>query len=307
MANPIDKLQAMGQQFAEDHDTDFAVYFGEMTRSHYDFAIVPRLKRKKRPRLMLMLATRGGDAAVAYRIGRALQQFYRPDGEEHADDGPSDFTVFVPTLCKSAGTILTIAATKIIMSDSAELGPIDVQLRNPSEVGERTSGLTPIQAMESLSEHSRRLFRQHFEQLRFEPTLGFSTGMAAEIATSLTVGLLKAMYEQVDPIRLAEVERSLKISADYAERLSEQRPGNLKEGAIEKLVGSYPNHGFVIDRKEAEGLFENVDKPDQQLSVIADEALGLMNWMLIADRGPYFDYLCREPEEPVQDREPQNE
>ena len=208
------------------------------------------------------------------------------------------FTVFIPTLCKSAGTILSIASSKIIMSELAELGPIDVQLRNPIEVGERTSSLTPIQALESLSMHSQTLFRQHFRQLRFDASLTFSTKMAAEVATELTVGLLKPMYEQVDPIRLAEVERSLKISSDYAERLTRSpSTSNLKDGAIEKLVGSYPSHGFVIDRVEAGELFKNVEVPSKQLSEIAKEARWLMNWMLEADGTPYFAYLCDEPKE----------
>ena len=247
---------------------------------------------------MLMLATRGGDASVAYRVGRAFQEFYK-SGDNGGRGCDAPFTVFIPTLCKSAGTILAIAASKVIMSELAELGPIDVQLRNPLEVGERTSSLTPIQALESLSMHSQTLFRQHFRQLRFDTSLTFSTKMAAEIATELTVGLLKPMYEQVDPIRLAEVERSLKISSDYAERLSRSpSESNLKDGAIEKLLGSYPSHGFVIDRKEAGELFENAELPSDQLLGISEEAHWIiMSWMLEAERGPYFEYLCDEPTE----------
>ena len=51
---------------------------------------------------------------------------------------------YVDTVCKSAGTILALGADVIIMSQYAELGPIDVQLQKEDEVGESTSGLVGI-------------------------------------------------------------------------------------------------------------------------------------------------------------------
>ena len=293
----FNSLRRLGNEYADECNADLAMYCGEMARPYDNFVIETCHNRKRRKSLMLMLATRGGDASAAYRVGRAFQEFYKSENDSGASDKP-DFNVFIPTLCKSAGTILAIAASKVVMSELAELGPIDVQLRDPTEVGESTSSLTPIQAMNSLSEHSRNLFRQHFGQLRFSPSLTFSTKMAAEIATELTVGLLKPMYEQVDPIKLADVERSLKISSDYAERLSQSHGvSNLKEEAIAKLVGGYPSHGFVIDRKETEELFDVVEFPNDKLLAIAKAAEWFMNWMLRQERRSYFVYLCDEPKE----------
>jgi ClpP class serine protease len=84
-----------------------------------------------------MLATFGGDAHAAYKIGRALQNKYNA-GSIISNHEPL-FDVFVPTYCKSAGTILVLGADRILMSAEAELGPIDVQLRKQDEVGEVTS------------------------------------------------------------------------------------------------------------------------------------------------------------------------
>ena len=189
------KFSGLVQKFSNEKDTDFAVYFGEMMRPRDVDLIRQCQPLRLRKNLMLMLVTNGGDASVAYRIGRAFQKFYRLDERTVDGDGKAKgpkFTLFIPNLCKSAGTILAAAATDLIMSDLAELGPIDVQLRNPSEVSERTSGLTPVQAIESLERHSKSLFLAHFEQLRFDDSLTFSTKMAAEIATELTVA-----YRQV--------------------------------------------------------------------------------------------------------------
>lgn len=118
-------------------------------------------------------------------------------------------------ICKSAGTILALGADKLVISERAEFGPIDVQLRKPEEVGERTSGLTPIQALGVLENHSITVFKRYFRDLRFRE-YSFSTKMAADIATNITIGLLSPLYQQIDPIRLAEVERSLRIARNMA-------------------------------------------------------------------------------------------
>lgn len=83
------------------------------------------------------------------------------------------------------------------------------------------------------------------------------------MAKSLTVGLLSPIYAQIDPIRLAEVDRSMRIAKEYAERLSPNK--NLKEGTLEKLLVGYPSHGFVIDRGEAKRIFRNVQNPTGEL------------------------------------------
>lgn len=298
MSSPLDQLGLIANTYAEENDTDVAVYFGDIVRPHDEFLIEACRQRRRRTNILLMLATRGGDASVAYRLGRAFQKLYKVEERTHEGRGP-EFTIYIPTLCKSAGTIMATAATKIVMSDFAELGPIDVQLRNPLEVGERTSGLTPIQALESLKRHSKSLFVEHFKQLRFDESLTFSTKMAADVASGLTVGLLSPMYEQVDPIRLAEVERSLKISGDYTERLTDlQVASNLKEGAVARLLGKYPSHGFVIDTREAKELFKRVEEPDNLLAEVITEDIRLFtNWLVDSDRGPLTVFLSDEPEE----------
>ena len=123
--------------------------------------------------------------------------------------------------------------------------------------------------------------------------------MAAEISSGLTVGLLGPLYQQLDPIRLGEVERSLKISGDYTERLtSHQSSSNLKEGAVARLLGSYPSHGFVIDTKEARELFKRVEEPDSNLLEIAtDEYRNFIDWLIQEQETPLALFLSDEPKE----------
>ena len=291
MANDRDELSHLVQQYSDREDTDIIAYIGDISRPYDDHLIRECRTRELRRNVLLILATFGGDAHAAYRIARCLQRFYQTTGGRTNQPTNNKFSVFLPSVCKSAGTILTLGADAVIMSDMAEMGPIDVQLRKPDEVGERTSGLTPIQALESLERQSKALFREHFEQLRFDQDLAFSTKMAADIATSLTVGLMSPMYGQIDSMRLAEIERSLRISEDYGERLA---VSNLKPRALQRLLGEYPSHGFVIDREEAKDLFKSVAAPDDSLKKIERLIHLVINHSLINDE-PFVFYLSEEP------------
>lgn len=259
------EAEAIVEAFCVANDSDLIVYWGDL-RADYEYVLRNLAKRRRRRNCVLWLTTRGGDPNTAYRIARTLQRFYKTRVENAQEKGT--WTIFVSNICKSAGTIVATGADKLYMTDDAELGPIDVQLRKPDEVGERTSGLTPIQALGGLETHSLNLFRKYFRVLRFDEELSFSTKMAAEIATNVTTGLFTSLYEQIDPIRLAEVERSLKISGEYVTRIS--KSGNLKAGGLEQLLGNYPSHGFIIDRLEAAEIFTNVEEPPEQLQQIEE-------------------------------------
>lgn len=264
------------ENYSNANDTDIICYFGEIKRDTDDFIINECRKRKLRKNVLLIISTYGGDPNAGYRFARCLQEAYRTvdnsriikiDSEKEKHKKIGNFSVFVDGFCKSAGTLICLGADKIIMSGNAELGPIDIQLRKKDEVGERESGLTPIQAVRFLEMQSAQMFKRHFISLRFQEELAFSTKMAAELATQLTVGLLSPIYAQIDPIRLAEVDRSMRIAKEYGERL---KPHNLQEDALPRLLASYPSHGFVIDRGEARTIFKNVEAPTQELRKIGD-------------------------------------
>ena len=51
------------------------------------------------------------------------------------------------------------------MSDHAELGPLDVQVAKPDEIGGYHSGLVTMKALDVLSTQSFLLFDPHFIEL----------------------------------------------------------------------------------------------------------------------------------------------
>lgn len=295
-----DEIKPKINEYANKNDADIVVYFGDITREHYDYISSACASRRLRKNVILLLVTFGGDPNAAYRIARMFQNAYKTVAEKDVRTATASargtFTVYVDSFCKSAGTIICLGADRLLMSEQAELGPIDVQLRKQDEVGERTSGLTPIQAIQFLETQSVRMFKRHFTELRDPSDLGFSTKMAAGIATEMTVGLLTAIYQQIDPIRLAEVDRSLKISHDYGQRLKNN--GNLKPNAIENLLAKYPSHGFVIDRKEAGDLFARVDTPDEELAEIMGYFRPMADWMIERDDNLVV-FVSEQPPPPI--------
>lgn len=196
--------------------------------------------------VLLLLTTLGGDADAAYRMGRLLQRNYQR------------VEIFIHSFCKSAGTLLATSAHEIIMSDSAELGPLDVQLRKPDEIDERTSGLAATQAISSLRVSSYNAFEHFFIKIRRRTRI--SSRIAADVAANLTVGLFSPIYEQLEPLRLGENDRSVQVAEEYVKRLS-KNGDNINTEGLPDLIAGFPSHGFVIDREEASRFFKSVRAP----------------------------------------------
>jgi len=275
-------------------DADVVSYFGNIRYPLDERLIFWGRNRRKRKNVLLFLQTLGGDPHAAYRIARYFQRRYKTTSAGAGNPKEGSFIAFVPADCKSAGTLLILGADRHFFMPTVELGPIDVQLRKPEEVGERTSGLTPIQAMNFLAAESGSLFEKHFKDLRFSEDLTFSTKMAAEIATTMTIGLLAPLYQQIDPIRLAEVQRQVRIISEYADRIAKS---NLKTNALERLLSRYPSHDFVIDRVEVEELFEKIEEPTPELIELY---YSYETWADYYEKQgqPYCFWLNEQPPEP---------
>lgn len=213
----------------------------------------------------LWLTTPGGDPDAAYQIARLLQKKY-----EH-------FAVFINGWCKSSGTLICLGAKELIMDDLGQLGPLDIQILNKEEFGERLSGLNPIEALKSISYQSLELLRQQFLSFRFGG--GLSTKQALEVATNLTGQLMSPITAQLDIMKYGEFTRSMRIAVEYGNRLAKGCGGvNLKPDAINLLTTGYPSHGFVIDRDEAsDTIFNKVSKPSAELITIAEGLQGVVD------------------------------
>lgn len=235
----IDKLAA------ERPNTDFLVVSRTIDRQlHID--LTNTLKSQKNEGCSLFLTTYGGDPHAGFRIARSLRHHYK------------SLRVIVPSYCKSAGTMILIAADELAICDLGELGPLDIQVTKPNEIQERSSGLDIMQALYACLSHAQEVFQQNFLNMR--QRLKISTKQAGDLSSQLASGLLSPLYSQIDPLRIGEMQRATMITLEYGRRLN-LHSKNLLNGALERLVSSYPAHGFVIDRKEAKELFKRVSAP----------------------------------------------
>ncbi|HYE79239.1 MAG TPA: SppA protein [bacterium] len=235
-------------------DCDIITYNGHVTRGGYQ-RLLAMLLKKAHPNLLLCLSTWGGDAHAAYRIARLLRSRYKK------------FAVYVPAFCKSAGTLVAIGGSELVMTDEAELGPLDAQILRRGEIGERASGLEVDEAIDWLQDRLLDSFREYLMDIRLS---GMPTKLAAELAGTLSLGLVTPIIAQVDPMRIGEIQRAVAIALEYGRRLGT----SLKPGALDRLVTSYPDHSFVIDREEASELFKVVS-PQTDHEYIMALLLGL--------------------------------
>ena len=181
-------------------------------------------------------------------------------------------------MCKSAGSLIAVGVHTIAMSERGELGPLDIQIGQRDEVFGFQSGLVAVQALETLQEQSFSYFEAGFVRLTRRSGGRITTRTAAELASSLAGSLFGQIYGQLDPMRLGENYRQMLVSREYATRLA--RVSSIRSDSVDKLITTYPSHGFVIDRLEARSLFADVRGPTecetelaQQLEAIAETAL----------------------------------
>lgn len=222
---------------------DFLVISGSVSRDLHKRLTEVLASDKRNNKCTLFFTTFGGDPHGGYRIARCLRHNY-----EH-------LRVVVPSYCKSAGTLIAICADEIALGDLGELGPLDVQVSKPTELMENSSGLDIMQALQVVRQHAQEVFRQSLMDIRMGGRL--TTKMAGEFASKLATGVVGPLYSQIDPNRIGEMQRAMRIASEYGKRL-DRYASNLKPGALEKLLMGYPSHSFVIDRKEAKELFKSV-------------------------------------------------
>lgn len=247
-----------------DPDRDYIVITNLITRElHSQLSQQLELHARKKA-ATVFLTTYGGDPDGGYRIARCLRHFYK-----------DKLRIVVPSMCKSAGTLIAIAGDEIAIGDLGELGPLDIQVWKGSELQERSSGLDITEALGFVSQQVKQ---EYHNMLTEAKRLGLSTKLAAEMAAQVSGSIAAPLLGQIDPLRIGELQRATRIAADYGNRLNEYSR-NLKDGALQRLIHGYPSHSFVIDRKEAKTLFHRVQPLND-----AEQTLAVTVWQAVGDQ-----------------------
>lgn len=236
MSELVKTIEAIEAQ----NNSDVFIFSSTIMDSKADeFIKLLRDKPDKKENCSLILTTNGGDPDAGYRLIRAIRRYYKT------------FFLYVFGRCKSTGTLIALGADEIIMSDFGEFGPLDIQLTKDDEMS-NTSGLSYLQSLSSLNDQIFRSFEDNFLSLKRRSGYTITTKTAADIGAKLAIGLISPISGQLDPVKLGEVQRAIKIADAYGKRVCED------PAIIAKLIAGYPSHGFVIDHEEAKKIFKSV-------------------------------------------------
>ena len=232
------------------YDADVYMHSGDILHEMPEVVKTEISKTKSmehsRKNALLILTTLGGYAEPAYQVANMFQRKY------------NEFYVYNPYYCKSAGTLLSLGANKLIMDEYAEFGPLDVQLPSRKHVNSFRSGAQNMYTFQALGTEVCNLYLGIVEKINKSNKSDISKESAQKIAINLTIGIMQPIYAQIDPHELGSDLRDLSIAIHYGQRLA-ALSDNLKENTITRLVEGYPSHSFVINFLETRKLFKNVE------------------------------------------------
>lgn len=254
---------------------DWFLYSGDL-ESGYDFDFIQLVaKEQKSDKITLVLCTNGGSPDAAYKIGRYLQSQYK------------NVKIFIPGVCKSAGTLLAIAANKIIFSPYGEIGPLDIQMTQTDKIMPE-SGLNFREAFLSFEDGAKKTFHQLITEITSNSEGSVSFRTAADSASKVVSALFGPIFSRIDIEEVGTRMRAMEIAESYGERLDEKFK-NLREDALGYLSWGYASHSFVIDIKEARKLFYSVRKATKSEQKLVEYVDGDYD-------DKYVDVWCQIPE-----------
>jgi|ERR1041385_1635676 hypothetical protein len=249
-----EEWQTQFTEFANKNDSDFYLFSAGIFDQQVDNAIsAVRRVKNKRTNASLALCTLGGSADAAFQLARIFKRKY------------TKFTLYVFGVCKSAGTLVAVGADEIVMSEFGQFGPLDVQLTDKEDVFAQTPALDIQQSVATLSKLTFDTFWDYFLSLA---KAGLGSKTASEAARNLALGISSPIAEQIDPLLLGRVDRSMKIAEAYSDRLRKDFKGKAR------LSGDYPSHSFVIDYDEAKTIFPNLREPNAEEVAIEETIRG---------------------------------
>lgn len=221
--------------------------------------------------LTVLLNSPGGDIGCAYRMLLALR------------DKADDIEVLAPGWAKSAATFFCLGADSIHMGRYGELGPLDPQMFDRSGRARQVSALETFNALEHLLGYSVDSLDAIIQLLLRRSPMDIPH--ALDRAHPMFAAIASPLYGQIDPHELGESGRYLSISEEYAKRVMERWAYADSSDAdrhriAQRLIWSYPDHGFVIDLKEAretglkaERLDDGSDKLCRKILSMSDDSV----------------------------------
>lgn len=180
----------------------------------------------------------------------------------------------VPELAASGATLVCFGSSSIVISDFAQLGPLDPQVISKRDTkffaSERQSPLEAFQAVKYLREYSLTALDA---TMRFLLNRDVAPQPALEAASRLALDMARPILEKINPYDLGAFALDSGLATEYCRRVfgAGDIQKNQKDANYRSLVETYPAHEFIIDRGEASDLGLSVAEPAEELTDLFDE------------------------------------
>jgi hypothetical protein len=178
------------------------------------------------------------------------------------------YTAVVPNYAKSAATLFTLGAERILLGWNAELGPLDAQVADIDRE-QRLSALEVVQALERLNSEAIDAVDQQMIFWGYRSGKKFETLLP--IVTSFVAQMMKPLFDKIDTVHYTQMARVLKVAQDYAVRLLMPRyKRDTAEMIASTLTEAYPEHEFVVDPEEIRRIGLAVEAPKAEIQRIIE-------------------------------------
>ncbi len=206
-----------------------------------------------REKFDVLINSPGGDLSQCYVVARLLARC------------TDNWEALVPDVAASGATLICLGSANIIMSENAQLSPLDPQViskrREKFFISERQSPLEAFEATRHLrvfSLTSLDLVMRFLLDQRINPRL------ALETASKFSLSLVEPILNKIEPYDLGAFALDSKVAIEYCKRISNPSNKNKNTQRLvnpKSLVEDYPAHEFVIDLEEAKALNFAVSEP----------------------------------------------
>lgn len=217
------------------------VFRAGMIHSETPLRVYEALDGRKFDELDVLVDSPGGSPDAAFQTANLIRG--------HAEKA----SAVVPFWAKSAATLLSISMDDLILSELAQLGPLDTQvkIRSDRQSPRRQSALEIVRAMRETQQSALQLWHLAATMVLVKQQL--TVHGAYELASSFVGHVSGKNFSPVQLEHFGESVRNLEITKDYAKSLL-RRHRKLPEGSASrianKLVEGYASHGSVIDVPE---------------------------------------------------------
>ncbi|HEV2234888.1 MAG TPA: ATP-dependent Clp protease proteolytic subunit [Terriglobia bacterium] len=177
----------------------------------------------KNQKLMLLLNSPGGGLHSSFKVARAIRQSFNP------------VDIYVPHMAASGGTLIALAADKIVMGTMSQLSPLDPQV---FWKGRQISALSGWNAFDRLC----KLFEKMTKDEAPYPT--------------------QSLTEKLDPFIMEDWNCVIRTAEQYVEEILKMAKYAQPSEMAHQLIHHFADHDSDINVDTAKNLGIRVEKND---------------------------------------------